>query len=259
MVGGWIKLHRQIAESRVFGNADLLQVWLYCLIRASHSGQWVTITTGRGKTDIQVLPGQFIYGRNIVARAIGISPSTLRNRIAKLARLGNITVKADTHCSIITICNWDKYQGGESDTGQATGQPKDNQRTTKGHIQEGKESKNEKNSSLALTIGQDWNTMTRPEGLKEVTLPLSKGRLKHLSARLKESAWQDGKHREIFRRVVLSKFLTGDNDSGWRASFDWLIKNDTNYAKVLEKAYERADKTRKPPTGLFDSPEQYDL
>jgi hypothetical protein len=42
---------------------------------------------------------------------------------------------------------------------------------------------------------------------------------------------------EIVKRCVATPFLTGDNQRGWRAHFDWLMENDTNAAKVMEGAY----------------------
>ena len=35
-LAGWIKLHRQLLDSLVFDNPDLLKVWIWCLLKASH-------------------------------------------------------------------------------------------------------------------------------------------------------------------------------------------------------------------------------
>ena len=45
---------------------------------------------------------------------------------------------------------------------------------------------------------------------------------------------------QAFRMVQESKFLTGDNDRGWIAKFDWLMANDTNIVKVLEGNYKNS-------------------
>lgn len=37
-----------------------------------------------------------------------------------------------------------------------------------------------------------------------------------------------------------SAFCQGDNDRGWRATFDWLIRNDANAQRLVEGAYQRA-------------------
>lgn len=41
----------------------------------------------------------------------------------------------------------------------------------------------------------------------------------------------------LFEKIAAQKFLHGDNDRGWKISFDWLIKNDINHIKVLEGKY----------------------
>lgn len=46
---------------------------------------------------------------------------------------------------------------------------------------------------------------------------------------------------QYFEIVKETKFLHGDNDRGWQASFDWLIKQD-NALKVLEGSYRSAKK-----------------
>ena len=44
--------------------------------------------------------------------------------------------------------------------------------------------------------------------------------------------------KQLFARAQASPFLTGTNDTGWRASFDWIM-NQSNAAKILEGNYDR--------------------
>lgn len=44
-----------------------------------------------------------------------------------------------------------------------------------------------------------------------------------------------------FRTVQSTPFLRGDNERGWQAAFDWILK-PANFLKVLENAYGRAEK-----------------
>lgn len=55
------------------------------------------------------------------------------------------------------------------------------------------------------------------------------------------AAWKN-----LFQKITASDFLTGDNDRGWTASFDWIIRNSLNYTKVLEGKYK--NKTKKTTT-----------
>ncbi len=66
---------------------------------------------------------------------------------------------------------------------------------------------------------------------------LSQGRKGKIQARLKEPLFADN-YENIFTTIKATPFLLGVNDRGWKADFDWIIKNDTNYAKVLEGKYD---------------------
>jgi hypothetical protein len=129
---GYFKIYRKIFDSAVGMNVNLFYVFQWCVCRANYKDQWVSVRTGRGTTPVFVKRGQFIYGRKKDSQRTGLSPSLLRNCMAKLKKLGNLDIQSDTHYSIVTICNYETYQGSNRCEGQATGQPKDNQRTTKG-------------------------------------------------------------------------------------------------------------------------------
>ena len=44
--------------------------------------------------------------------------------------------------------------------------------------------------------------------------------------------------KELFERAEASRFLKGENDSNWKADFDWMMR-PTNMAKILEGKYDR--------------------
>ena len=144
---GWVKLWRQLLQSDVFADAELLRVFIWCLLRANHSPRSVAVKTGRGQTVIRVEAGQFIFGRNTAAQELGSKPTPLWKRIQRLEKMGCICLKRNRHFSIITIVNWGTFQGGlpereqpkEQPKEQAKEQPRNNQGTTKEHKQEGKE------------------------------------------------------------------------------------------------------------------------
>lgn len=55
-----------------------------------------------------------------------------------------------------------------------------------------------------------------------------------------EDRWQDDFFREHWRSAIeiicASKFCCGDNDRGWKASYDWFVQPDT-VAKAMEGKY----------------------
>jgi hypothetical protein len=126
---GWIKLHRKILQSRVFNDPSVLKIWLWCLACASHTKHYFPVNTGRGQTDVLLNPGQFIFGRNAAAAKLNMKPTSVRYRMQKLKRWGNLDIQAGTHFSIVTVMNWDKYQFIAEESRQPIEQATDTQLT----------------------------------------------------------------------------------------------------------------------------------
>ncbi len=120
---GWIRLYRKSIQSRVFQNEGLWKVWTWCLMKANHSDQWITVKTGRGTTEIQVKRGEFVFGRKSAAKELQMVDRTVHKRILKLKNMENLDIKSDTHWSIVTILNYDAYQsiGIKEVTSKVTG------------------------------------------------------------------------------------------------------------------------------------------
>lgn len=55
---------------------------------------------------------------------------------------------------------------------------------------------------------------------------------------VRQRAAQYGKQSimQVFRNILDSPFLLGDNDRGWTADFDWIFK-PANFTKILERRY----------------------
>lgn len=77
---------------------------------------------------------------------------------------------------------------------------------------------------------------------------LSDPRKRAIRARMKAYSMED--FRKLFEAAEASPFLKGENDRGWRATFDWLM-NEQNMTKVLEGAY--ADTGRRKRSNRFSN------
>lgn len=75
-----------------------------------------------------------------------------------------------------------------------------------------------------------------------------------LLARLRDVGGLDG-WRAACRRAAQSPFLTGDNDRGWRADFDFLTR-ERSFTKLMEGAYDRKPSGPRSPSG-GGSPDRY--
>jgi hypothetical protein len=80
-----------------------------------------------------------------------------------------------------------------------------------------------------------WNFESGP--MSKIKSLTSARRLK-IKTRLAENS--DSEYwRDVIRRMAKSDFMTGA--SGWKANFDWLIKNPENHVKVSEGNYDNAE------------------
>ena len=106
MSNGWVKLHRGLLEHRIFRDAEVLQVWMYLLLRASYREQKLAI----GRQMILLQPGQLLYGRKAVSEKLGIGEGKLRGIMELLLQNGSIMVESTNRYSVVTITNWMAYQ-----------------------------------------------------------------------------------------------------------------------------------------------------
>ena len=115
----WIKLYRKLLQSPIFENEKALKIWIWCLCKATHKG----ITQLVGQQIIELNTGQFIFGREKASEELKMTESTVYKYIKLLEKLQMISIKSNNKFSIVSIDNWEEYQGEE--------QQKNNKRTTK--------------------------------------------------------------------------------------------------------------------------------
>jgi len=242
MNGGYVRVYRKTIDSQVFQNEGLLKVWLWCLLRANHKEQWVSITTGRGTTEVHLLPGQFIFGRKTAAKELKMKPSTVRNRIQKLKNMRNLDIQTDTHYSIIIVLNWDTYQVPN----KKEDRQEDNQRTGKGQPKD--TDKNDKNDKKIIHTSVPHQKII---DLYHAILPELPEVIKWTPARkaMLKARWDEDKEVQnlkwwegYFKHVSQSKFLMGKSrppagrEVPFQADLEWLIR-PSNFVKVREGKY----------------------
>lgn len=138
-MAGWIKLHRKLKNSLVFDNPDLLKVWIWCLLKATHDDYIQMI----GLQEVELEKGQFIFGRKVAANELKMSESKTYRLIKKLETMQNLNIKTNNKFSIITIANWELYQSDSNNSEQQFEQQMNNKRTT--NEQQMNTNKNNKN------------------------------------------------------------------------------------------------------------------
>ncbi len=89
---GWVKLHRQITEnSFLMHDPSAFMMFMHLLLRANSKGQW----SG---------------GRKQLSEIVGLKEGTTYDALKRLERQQIVNIKSNSHYSVISICNWSKYQ-----------------------------------------------------------------------------------------------------------------------------------------------------
>lgn len=104
---GYIQLHRKLLDNPIFLNADLLQLFIYCLLKANHKPE-TFIWNGE---EITVNRGQFITGRIIMSKDLKQTESGTYKRLQVLNKLKYISLKSNNKFTLLTVCKYNTYQG----------------------------------------------------------------------------------------------------------------------------------------------------
>ena len=147
-MSGWIKLHRKLLESPIFDNTELLRVWIWCLIKASHKEHQQMV----GLQVIELKPGQFVTGRFKGSSELKLNPSTFYKYLKTLEKLQMIDLNSNNKMTVVTIEKWGEYQ---SDEEQSYQQRINNVSTTYQQRNTNKNDKNVKNDKKDRYILSD--------------------------------------------------------------------------------------------------------
>ena len=123
---GWIKLNKKILKWGWYSDVNVKITFLHLLLVANYEeGEYLGQKIKRG---------QAVIGLGVTSKKIGISIQNLRTALEKLEKSGEITRKSTNKFTLVTIENYNKYQGSEMASNNST-----NKRLTN------KEYKNNKN------------------------------------------------------------------------------------------------------------------
>ena len=109
MKNGWVKLHRKIKDNLVWTNDKALKIFINCLFRANFEDK--TIFVGRKKVKLKA--GQFVTSYPKFAQEVGYSQSTAYYWLELLELERMIERLPKGSYTIITVLNYDRYQGIE--------------------------------------------------------------------------------------------------------------------------------------------------
>lgn len=150
MYRGYIKLWRKSLDKGWLKNSKLWWFWCWCLLKASHKEYDLIV----GYQTVHLMPGDFVFGLHAASKETFLSVQEIRTSIDFLKKDGNLTIKTTNKFSIISIVNWDIYQGEDFENNKQSNKPLTNKQQTTNNKQECKELKNEKNIFIIPTVEQ---------------------------------------------------------------------------------------------------------
>lgn len=119
---GYIKIWRKFEDSGIFKNLELFGFATYLIAKANHKTRKTIFSGGL----VTIERGQLVTGRLELSKNTGLSSSKVYRYLSTLKNIDFLDIKSNNKYSIITICNYDKYQNSEIDFEQQTEQQSDN-------------------------------------------------------------------------------------------------------------------------------------
>ncbi|MBR8805992.1 hypothetical protein [Porphyromonas levii] len=121
MMGGWIKLHRNLTHWQWYDDSLMVHLFIHLLLSANfEERQWRGITIRRG---------QLVTSTQQLAEGIHSTYKMVFSRLCKLEKSGEISKIRNNQFSIITITKYDDYMDADPSDGTAEGQRRDSDGT----------------------------------------------------------------------------------------------------------------------------------
>jgi hypothetical protein len=168
---GYFLVSRKLRHSEIFLNPPMLQMLLFCIDAAAFKPQRVPMRTGATLTYVDLKVGQFITGRNSGAKELCIPPATFWDRLKKLEATGVVVITSNSHFSVVTVCNYSRYQNAKKSCRQrkqqgsvtASQQPGDSPVTTG---QQPGDTKKEFNKELFNEVSNEIRNKAGPDAFE---------------------------------------------------------------------------------------------
>ena len=134
MSKGYLLLVRQLLRHPRFkprGSFTQFEAWYWLIEAAAFSVCEVPVMNGHRREIITLQPGQLSHSIRFLASAWKWSPNRVQRFLRDLAMDGSVTTQTDTAQTLITLCNWGKYQRPFREANTQTATPTDTPTDTK--------------------------------------------------------------------------------------------------------------------------------
>lgn len=129
---GWIRLARGVLDHPTVGAGKHyceLEAWLWLLFEAAFKPRRVRLTSGRAVEVLELKRGQVAHSLRYMATAWGWSDKKVRTFLYRLKMDRQIDAQTGHLQTVITLCNYERYQTPEEPPHTQTNAQSDAQRT----------------------------------------------------------------------------------------------------------------------------------
>jgi len=223
--GNWIKLHRSISDWEWFTDPGALVLFVTLLTGANYkTSKW------RGH---EIKRGQILTGRKFLSIKTGLCESKITRLLEKFKMTGEIVIETNNKFSLITICNFDKYQTLGATNRTTDEQQSNNNRTTieqpSNTSKKDNKSKKDKNEDIP-EVANAISAQSKPKKVKPVFNP--EGKTKY-----REYVYLDAAQLERCKEFYKSKDLEkADLSEAIDILNDWFANKPDMRAKRLDDA-----------------------
>ncbi len=243
---GYIKLFRGFLDWEWYDDINTSRVFIHCLLKANYSDKnW------RGR---EIKRGSFVTSVSSLSSEIGLSTSKIKTSLNKLKRTNEIANVTTQNYSIISITNYETYQGNDKPVGKrvTNGSQTNGKRMTT--TKEGKKERRKEGKEIVLSNMYDFETFWLAFPKRSGGNPKSKAEAKYnslLKTGVSENQIIDGAERYYefaksegsLNTKYVQQVITWLNQEGWLN--DWQPstkpKGEKSFADIADQMRQDVD------------------
>lgn len=218
----WVKLYRKLEDSSFYLDSRIVHLWVHILIKARAFEE----KTIFGGNEITLNPGQFVTGRKKLSRETGIEESKIQRSLKVFEKCLMIEQQTNSQSRLITVLNWDTYQGSEQQMNNKRTANEQQMNTIKESKKE--ERKNKNNTSKPENINKGKTEAPNVTDF-EITENLQKWSI--------EKGVSPDQLEKYIEECLIWHGAKGNRYKNWSKTIqNWILKDLRNKPEIKDKS-----------------------